>query len=195
MVNIVCFTYDASKFLQQVILFVGGAVRSDDSDSFPALHVPNLHKALSDQFESFFPGRWSESPILTDKRLLQTLFVISKIKGITALDAKEVPVDSALVTIIAADDLHPALGPPYTQSGLATIGAVRARRPYMLHFPRACPVAIRSGCQCTHRTNIDAHAALFALQVIFLIRGNNRAHPAVLNAQSPNVHGLTAHPH
>ena len=68
-------------------------------------------------------------------------------------------------------------------------------RAHVLHLPGTRFVAIRARGQRAHRTDVDTHAALFALEMILPVRSNDRGDAPVLNAQSPDVHRLTAHPH
>src|SRR5260221_540142 len=125
----------------------------------------------------------------------QAFFVIGEIEGIASLDAEEVSVGAALVAVVAADDLHAGIRPAHAQRGLAAIATVGADGAYMFHLPRARLVAIRAGGECAHGTDVDAHAALFALQMVFFIRGDQRTHAAVLHAQGPDVHALAANAH
>src|SRR5437667_1815771 len=66
MVDVVGVQYDASEFLQQIILFIGGARGTDHADRLSAVTIANLSKALSDDLECLFPGGRSQSPILAD---------------------------------------------------------------------------------------------------------------------------------
>src|SRR5271154_5226236 len=118
--------------------------------------------------------------------------MIRKIEGVAALDAEKIPVRAALVAVVAADDLHAGVGTAHAQRRLTSIPAVCADRAHMLHLPRTRLVTIRAGSERAHGTNVDAHPAFFALQVVLFIRSNNRTHAAVLHAQSPNVHPLAA---
>src|SRR4029077_662232 len=72
---------------------------------------------------------------------------------------------------------------------------MRTDRAYVLHFQRPRLVAISTGRECTHRTNVDTHAALFALQMIFLVGCDQRTYTAILDPESPHVHALAAHPY
>src|SRR5258708_144272 len=65
----------------------------------------------------------------------------------------------------------------------------------MLHLPRTRLISIRAGGERPDRANVDAHAALFALQMIFSIGRDDGTHSAVLHAQGPNVHTLATHAH
>src|SRR6267154_189498 len=109
--------------------------------------------------------------------------MIREIKCVTALDAEEISVGSTLVAIVAAHDLHPSVGASHAQRGLASIAAVRADAADVLHLPRPRLVAIRAGGERTHRADVDAHPALFALQMILFIRSDNRTHAAVLHPE------------
>jgi len=54
----------------------------------------------------------------------------------------------------------------------------------VLHLPGTSFVTIRAGRECTDGADIDAHAALFALEMIVLIRRDYRADAALLNVQA-----------
>src|SRR5579872_1009463 len=108
--------------------------------------------------------------------------MIGKVETIPALDAEEISVRPALIAVIASHDLHTAIGAPHAQRRLAPVAAVRADRAHVLHLPGPRLVAIRAGGERPHRANVDAHAALFAFQVIFFIRRDQRTHTAVLHA-------------
>src|SRR5271155_1500786 len=121
--------------------------------------------------------------------------MIREIEPIAALDAEKIAVRTTLVAVIAADNLHARIAAAHTQSRLAAVSAVRANGAYVLHFPGPRLVAIRSRGERAHRANVDAHAALFAFQMIFFIGRDDRTHASVLHAQRPNVHGLAADAH
>src|SRR5437667_2456151 len=118
--------------------------------------------------------------------------MIGEVESIAPLDAEEVAIHAALITIVAANDFHACVGPANPQRGLAAIRTMRAGRADVLHFPRACLVAIRARGQRAHRTNINAHSALFAIEVVLLVRHDSRTGAAVLNSERPNIHALAA---
>jgi len=62
------------------------------------------------QLESFFPGGWSEAPILANERLGDAVIVMRKVECIAALDAKEISIDATLVAIVSPHDLHTGIG-------------------------------------------------------------------------------------
>src|SRR4051812_43518855 len=109
--------------------------------------------------------------------------MIHEIKGVASFNAQEVAVDSALIPVIATHDLHACLGGAYSQSGLTAIAAVGARSGNVLHLPGTGFIAVSAGGQRAHRADIDAHAALFALQMVFAIRSDYRVRTTVLHAQ------------
>src|SRR5579863_8791968 len=194
-VDIVRLEDDAGKLREQVRFFVCDACRSDHANRRPAIAVANLGKLFPNQLESFFPTRWRQLACFANQRPRQALFMVCEIEGVATLDAKEISVGAALVAIVAAYDFHAGVCAPDAQSGLAAITAVRADRTDVLHLPRARFVAVRARGECANRTNVDAHAALFALQVIFFIRGDNRADAAILDAKRPHIHAFAANPH
>src|SRR6185312_1539024 len=183
------------ELLQQVILFVGSAVRAHDPDCLPAMLLARFLEALPDQFKRLFPGGRRQLPILANQRLGQTVITVSEIESVAALDAKEIAVDATLVAIVSANDLHAGLGAAHTQSGLASVGTMSASRADVIHLPGAGLITISSRSECAHRTDVDAHAAFFALQVILFIWCDDRAYAAVLYPQRPDIHALAAHPH
>src|SRR5271165_2773763 len=105
--------------------------------------------------------------------------MVREVERVAALDAEELAVDAALVAVIAAHDLHARVGPPHAQRGLAAIAAMRADGADVVHLPRPRLVAVGTGGERADRADVDAHAALFALQVIFFIGRDNAARAAV----------------
>src|ERR1019366_6278171 len=87
------------------------------------------------------------------------------------------------------------IGAPHAWSGLAAIGAMRASGAYVLHLPGARLVAVRARSQRTHRADVNAHAAFFAIQVVALVRSDDGTHTAILNAEGGYLHAFVAYPH
>src|SRR5438034_8121697 len=168
MVDIIGLQNDTRELLQQITFFVGSSVRAHDADGLSALMVASISEAFSDQLESFFPCGWSEAAILANERLSDAIIVMREIECVAALDAKEIAVDTALVAIISAHDLHTGIGTTDAQSSFASITAMGASRANVLHLPGTRFVAIRARGQRAHGADVDAHAALFALEMIFL---------------------------
>ena len=163
MVDIIGLQDDACELLQQITFFVCSSVRAHDADGLSTLMIADIGKTFSDQRESFFPGGWSEAAILANERLSDAVIVMCEIERVAALDAKEIAIDSALITIVATHNLHPGVGTANTQSSFASVTAMGASCANVLHFPGTRFVAIRARGQRTHGADVDAHAALFAL--------------------------------
>src|ERR1700722_16472233 len=195
MIEVVRLQYSASEFREQVRFFVGSAGRTDHPDRPAAVVVADFRKLLPDQLERFFPCRRSQPAFLADQRLRQSLFVIGKVEPIASLDTKEVSVGATLVAVVPADNFRARVRSPHAQRGLAAVAAMRAHCAYMLHFPWPRFIAICARGEGAHRADVDAHAALFALQVIFFIGSDERTYATVLHPESPNVHALAAHAH
>ncbi len=121
--------------------------------------------------------------------------MIGKIESVPSLDAQKIAIDAALVAIVAAHDFHSGVGTANTERGLAAVCAMRAGRADVLHFPRACLVAIRARGERAHWADVNAHAALFAIEVVLHVRHDRRTRAAILNAECPNIHPLAANAH
>ena len=102
-------------------------------------------------------------------------WIVGEVEGVASLDAQEVAVDAALVAIVAAHNLHAGIGAAHAQRGLAAVAAMRADGADVLHLPRPRLVAISAGGERADRADVDAHAALFALQMVFFIGRDDRA--------------------
>src|SRR5215472_4315864 len=162
-VDVVGLKHQAGELLQQVVFFIGGPIRPDDTYSTATISVPHLGKAFSDQLKGFFPRRRHELPALADERLLDPLIIASEIEGIATLDTEKVPINPALVAIVAADNLHSGFRCPHAQRGFAAVSAMGAGGVDVRHLPGTRSVAVRPGSQSADRANVNAHAALFAL--------------------------------
>ena len=143
-IDVVGLKNHASELLQQVVLFVRGAVRPDDADARAAVLICTLAQPFSRELQRIFPRGGNQAPVLANQRLLEPVFMVGEIEGVTALDAQEVSVDTALVAIVATDNLHAGIGAANAQGGFASIAAVRAGRPNVVHLPRTRLVAIRT---------------------------------------------------
>src|SRR6266478_9457953 len=69
---------------------------------------------------------------------------------------------------------------------------MRAHGGDILHLPGARLVAIRAAGKSANRANIDAHAALFAVEVVFPIGDDHRLRAALADAERLHVHSLIA---
>src|SRR2546427_12617709 len=72
---------------------------------------------------------------------------------------------------------------------------MRADGADVLHLPRAGLVTIGATGQRAHGADVDAHPALFALEVILPVGNNHRICAALAHAQGFDVHALVAHAH
>src|SRR4029077_5504653 len=95
------------------------------------------------------------------------------------------------VAIVRAHDFVIA----HAKGDLAAVGAVRAGGGNILHFPRARLVPVRATGERADGANIDAHAALFAFEVIFAVRNDHAVGAAHAHAQRLDVHAFVANAH
>src|SRR5262249_32849131 len=126
----------ARKLLQQVVFFVGSAIRSNYADRCSAAAITNFFESPGDMIDRVLPRDRRELAALAQQWLGYTVGMMGKIEGIPALDAKEIAVDPALVAIVPTDDLHSSVGSTHTQSCLATIAAMGADGAHVVHLPR-----------------------------------------------------------
>src|SRR5579875_3150056 len=158
--------------------------------------ITPLAQPLRREIDSLFPAHRRQLAIrLAHQRLGQAVFAIRKVEGVAALDAEEVAVDAALVAVIAANDFHARIVAAQAQRGLAAVAAVGADGGDVVHLPWPRLVPIGTGGERADRADVDAHAALFALEVVRLVGRDHRTRAAILNAQRPYVHAFAAHPH
>ena len=161
----------------------------------PPCCIANFGESLANHFKCFFPRRRRKLAILANQRLREAVFVVREIKSVAALDAEEIAIDAALVAIVAAHDFHAGVGAAHAESRLAAVAAVRAGRADMVHLPWPGLVAIRARGECADRADVDAHAAFFAFEVIFLVGRDDGTDAAVLHAKRPDVHAFAADAH
>ena len=138
------------------------------------------------------PRDGHESAVAAHHRLLDALGMVGEVEGVASLDAEEIAVDAALVAIVPAHDLHAGVAAAAAKRRQATIAAVRADGADVVHLPRARLVAVSPGGKCADRADVDAHAALFAFEVVAFVGSDDRALAAILDAQRPYVHSLAA---
>src|SRR5437016_14078909 len=103
---------------------------------------------------------------LANHRLTDARGVFREVKPKPSLHAKEILVDSAQVPVVRTQNLVVA----YAQCDLAAIRAVRAYRRDVRHFPGPRFIPVCPARQRPHRAYINAHPALFALQMILAVR-------------------------
>src|SRR5580704_4106765 len=162
-IDVVGAEHGAREFLQKVVFFVGGAVGADDADGFAALAIADFTELAAGVAQSLFPTDLGELAVgLAHEGLGQTVGVVGKIEGVTALDAQEVAVDAALVAVVAANNLGAAVDAAHAQSGFASVTAVGADGGDVVHFPGAGFVTVSAGGEGADGAGVNAHTALFA---------------------------------
>src|SRR5258708_611415 len=186
MVDVVCPKHLARELLKEIILLVRSMVRPDDAEL--ALAAAHFLKFLRYCFERLRPGRRLQFAVLAHEWRLQAVRVMREIERVAAFDAKEFAVDAGVVAVVAADDLIVA----NSQSRLATVRAVCADGADVLHLPGAGFVAIRAAGERAHWADIDAHAALVAIEVIEAVGLDLAVDAAIVDAQRANAHSLIA---
>ena len=133
----------------------------------PPLRVANLLQLARGQAQRVLPGgRLQLAFGIAHQRLGQALGTLDKIEAKAALGAEKVAVDAALVAIVGAHNLRAIIGLPHAQRHLAAVGAMRANRRDVVHLPGPRLVAIAAAGQRAHRADVDAHAALLAVEMI-----------------------------
>src|SRR5262249_33477287 len=108
-----------------------------------------------------------------------------------ALHAKKIPVDAGHIAIVRAQDFVVA----HPESGLATVRTVCAHRRRIVHFPRTRLVTVGAARERAHWANVDAHAALFAIEVIFAIGNDDAVGATHAHAERLYVHAFVAYAH
>src|ERR1043166_4218427 len=111
-----------------------------------------------------------------------------EIESEAAFDTEKIAVDAAHVPVIAANDFVIA----YAKRGFAAVRTMRADGGHVFHFPGPRFVAIRAAGQRADRANVDAHAALFAFEVIAAVGDNHTIRAAHADAQCLDIHALIA---
>src|SRR5215510_11367417 len=100
----------------------------------------------------FFPRNREELIALAHHRLFDAFGMPGEIEAKTPLHAKKVAVDAAQIAVVSAQDFMIA----HAERGFAAVGAVRASRGDVLHFPWTRLVAISSAGQRADRANVNA---------------------------------------
>src|ERR1700676_5499928 len=104
MIEIICADGSARNASEQIVFFVGRAVRSNESDGVRAIRLVNFGEAPRNFRQSVFPARWFELAVAAHQRKLQTFGVLGEIKSETALHAQEILVEAGQVAIIGAEN-------------------------------------------------------------------------------------------
>ena len=175
-------------------ILVCGAVGADHADSLAAAGVTDFAQLFAGVVERCLPANLGQLAIgLANEGLGQPFGVVGKVEGVAALDAEEISVDPALVAVVAANDLHAFVGAAHAECGLAAVAAVGADGGDVVHLPWACLVAIGAGGERADRADVDAHAALFAVEMVAAVGRDHAGDSSVLHAQRPDVHAFAAY--
>src|SRR5439155_17199847 len=124
----------AGKLLKYVILFISGAVGTDDANGAAAFEIANLLQPFGYMLQRFLPGGGNEVPIPANQWLTQPAGMIEEIKSVAALDAEEITIDAAFVAVIAAHNIHTRIGAAGAESGRASIATISADGANVLHL-------------------------------------------------------------
>src|SRR5262249_39481712 len=122
MIDVVCAECDASEALEEVVFFVGSAVRADEADRICAVGVADGFEFCSGSLRSFFPRDGKQLIALANERLLDALGMLREVEAEAAFDAEEVAVDTAHVAIIGSNNFVIA----DAERGFAAVRTMRA---------------------------------------------------------------------
>src|SRR5580765_6782701 len=117
--------------------------------------------------------------------------MLGEIEDEAAFHAQEVAVDPAHIAIISAQNFVVA----DAEGGFAAVRAMRANGGNVFHFPRPRFVAIGPAGQRANRADVDAHAALFALQMIAGVGDDHAVGAAHADSERFHVHAFVANAH
>ncbi len=170
-VDVVGAENGARELLQQVVFFVGGAVGADDADGRTAARVANFFQFAGGDADRVLPrGGFELALRVADERLREAVGALDEVEAETALGAEKVAVDAALVAIVGANDRGAVVGLAHAERNFAAVGAMRADGGDVVHLPGARFVAIAAAGERAHGANIDAHAALLAIELVAVHR-------------------------
>src|SRR5882672_2328944 len=96
--------------------------------------------------------------------------MLGKIETKAALYAQKILIEAGKVAVVGAQYFVIA----HAQGRFAAVRAMCAHGGYIRQLPGPRFVAIGAARESADRTNIDAHAALFAVEVVLPIRDDHR---------------------
>ena len=132
-----------------------------------AAAVANFLELAGGKAERVLPGGGLELACgVADERLGEALGAFDKVETEAALGAEEVAVDAALVAVVGADDFGAVVGLAHAERDLAAVGAMGADGGDVVHLPGAGLVAIAAAGERADGAHVDAHAALFAVELV-----------------------------
>src|SRR5580693_3061144 len=105
MIDVVGTKGRASEALEEIIFFVGSAVRTYEADRIRPVGVENLLQFGRGGFGSLFPRNRIEFVALANQRLLDAFGMFGEIEAKAAFYAEEIAVNAGEVAIIGTQDL------------------------------------------------------------------------------------------
>ena len=97
---------------------------------------------------------------------VEAVRTFDEVEAEAALGAEKIAVDAALVAIVGANDLRAVVGLAHAERDLAAVGAMRADGGDVIHLPGPGLVAIAAAGERADGANVDAHAALLAVELV-----------------------------
>jgi hypothetical protein len=191
MIDVVRADRRARNAPEQIVLFIRRAVRADEADRVRAVGLVHLGEAPGNLGQRVFPAGGHKLSVAAHQRKPETLGMLRVVEAEAALGAQKIPIYTGEVAIIGAQNFVVA----HAERRLAAVRAVRANCGDVAHFPRPRLVAVRAARQRAHGANVDAHAALFALEMILAVRNDRRLRAALTDAERLHVHALVANAH
>ena len=138
-----------------------------------AAGVANFFELAGGEADRVLPGGGFElACAVADERLREAIGALDEVEAEAALGAEEVAVDAALVAVVGADDLGAVVGLAHAERDFAAVGAVGADGGDVVHLPGARFVAIAAAGERAHRADVDAHAALLAVELVAPVFSN-----------------------
>src|SRR5438128_468895 len=148
----------------------------------------NLLQARGSQTEAFFPGGRFLAPAAANQGRRQALVAVDEVPSKAAFHTQKLTVHAGVVAIVGADDLVIAHG----ERRLAAVAAVVADSARIGKLPGPRLVAVSAAGKRAHRADVDAHAALFALELVAPVGDDFAVRGARPDAVGVHVHALVA---
>ena len=185
-IDIRCLEAGAGKLLQIEKFFVREAGVGDDAE-VAASGLGGL-ELFGDKAEGLGPGDGFEFAVDADHRRSDAVLVSVEVEAVTAFHAEEFAVDAGAVAIVAANDFVIA----DTKGCLAATRTMSADGADMLHLPRAGFVAVGVGGESADGADVDAGAALIAIEVIAHVGDDFGVDATIGDAKRAHTHAFVA---
>src|SRR5271166_5176539 len=91
-----------------------------------------------------FPGGRNKLAFALDERQLDSFLIVGEVERVTALNAKKITVDAALVAIVAAHNLHAGIGAANAERRLASVATMGTNSADVLHLPGTSLITVGS---------------------------------------------------